>query len=260
VRNRAERRTPAYPIASVGRALALLLLFRERSTIRVADASRILGVAASTAHRLLAMLTHCGLLAQDPRTRAYSAGPALLELGIAVTAHADIQSAVHPYLESLASTFGETVHLCALRGTDVAFLSCAESTRALRAGNRVGTVLPAHATSAGKALLATLDDDAVLERYPREALPALTRRTIRTRRALLRELHKVRKRGFAINDGESEVGLIALSCVVYDRARHARGAITLSGPEVRMRNLDAARIAAAMRAACDAAGALIRYR
>lgn len=98
----------------------------------------------------------------------------------------------------------------------------------------------------------------MLELFPRETLPGLTRRTIRNRSALLRELHTVRERGFAVNEAESEAGLVALSCVVYSRKREPRGAITISGPEARMRKADRMRMVAAMRAACEATVAMIR--
>lgn len=225
----------SYPIESVANALRLLLLFNDRPAIRVADAGRHLGVARSTAHRLLAMLAQFGFVAQDARSRAYHAGPALVAIGTSVTADEDIRIAVRPHLEALVSTFGETVHVCTLRGNDIAFLAGVESSKALRAGDRSGTLLPAHATSAGKALLAVLGDAAVRERFPNEALPALTRRTIRSRTALLRELQQIRERGFAINNAESEAGLAALSCVVYNRSGEPRGAITISGPQARFR-------------------------
>ena len=209
----------------------------------MAETSRLLGVARSTAHRLLAMLAHYEFVVQNEHTRAYHAGPALVALGSVVAANDDVHSAVRPHLETLASTFGETVHVCTLRGADVVFLGGVESTKALRAGNRTGTVLAAHATSGGKAML---------------ALPALTRRTIRTRTALLRELQHVRERGFAINDAESEAGLYALSCTVLSRTGELRGAITISGPQARFRATDRARMVAAVRSACKAAGAAIR--
>jgi IclR family acetate operon transcriptional repressor len=250
--------TSGYPIESVASALKLLLVFRDRPAVRVAEAGRILGVARATAHRLLAMLAQFGFVTQDARTRAYHAGPALLAIGTSVMANEDIQTAARPQLESLVSMFGETAHVCTLRGTDVAFLAAVESARALRAGDRSGTVLPAHATSAGKALLAALGDAAVRERFPDEVLPGITRRTIRSRTALLRELQNVRERGFAVNDAESETGLAALSCVLYSRSGEPRGAITISGPEARFRTADRARMAAALRHACNAASATIR--
>jgi DNA-binding IclR family transcriptional regulator len=247
-----------YPIESVANALKLLLVFRDRPAVRVAEAGRYLGVARSTAHRLLAMLAQYGFVTQDPRTRAYHAGPSLVAIGTSVTANEDIQTAARPHLEALVSTFGETAHVCTLRGTDIAFLAAVESSKALRSGDRSGTILPAHATSAGKALLAALGDAAVRERFPSEALPGVTRRTIRSRTALLRELQNIRERGFALNNAESEAGLAALSCVIYSRSGEARGAITISGPEGRFRTVDRVRMAAAVRAACNATSATIR--
>ena len=80
----ATPKPPAYPIESVDNALQLLLLFREQSTLRVADASRTLGVAPSTAHRLISMLQYHGFVQQDPRSKAYRAGTALAQIGLAV--------------------------------------------------------------------------------------------------------------------------------------------------------------------------------
>jgi IclR family acetate operon transcriptional repressor len=258
IKNTSALPAPAYPIESVAKALQLLLEFQERPAIRVADAGRALGVARSTAHRLLAMLAHFGFVVQDEGTRAYRVGPSLVALGTAVTANEDIRSAVRPQLENLASMFGETVHVCTLRGVDVVFLSGIESSKALRAGNRSGTALPAHTTAGGKALLAALDDAAVRARYPHEGLPTLTPRTIDSRSALLQELQQIRERGFAVNNAESEPGLTALGCVVYSGSGDPRGAITMSGPEARMRNADRTRMVAALRNACDAVRATIR--
>jgi IclR family acetate operon transcriptional repressor len=249
---------PAYPIESVGNALALLLLYKDRHAIRVAEASDALGVARSTAHRLLAMLQHFGFVRQNARTRAYHAGPALMEIGMAVIAEMDVQAAVRPHLEKLVDELGETAHVCALRGRDSVFLGCVESSKALRAGDRTGTALPAYATSAGKALLAALGDDAVRERFPNEILEPLTRRTIRTRSALLAELRRVRERGYATNVDESETGLWAFGRAIRGRGGDVRAAITVSGPAARFRELDQNRVAAALQAACEAAGAEIR--
>lgn len=49
---------PQYPIESVDNALRLLLLFETRPSIRLTDASKYLGVASSTAHRLMGMLLY----------------------------------------------------------------------------------------------------------------------------------------------------------------------------------------------------------
>ena len=249
---------PNYPIESVSNALRLLLAFKERPNVGVSEAARELGVARSTAHRLLAQLAHFDFVTQDSRTKTYIAGAALFDLGQVVAVHDDVEAAAHRYLVSLVATFGETAHLCVMQANDIRFLDGVESAKALRSGNRAGTVLPAHATSGGKVLLAALRDEVVRERYPDETLHTLTRRTIRTRSALIAELHTVRARGYATNNGESEAGLSALSCLIRSRNGAPRAAMTIAGPETRFRHLDLDRIAAALQAACQATSAALR--
>ena len=101
-KSRPESETgPAYPIASVNNALLLLLLFREQPRVRLTDACKYLGVAHSTAHRLLAMLAHHGFVQQEPVTRAYVAGPALVEVGLAVVGSLNVREQARPAMEEL---------------------------------------------------------------------------------------------------------------------------------------------------------------
>ena len=113
---------PAYPIASVNNALLLLLLFREQPRVRLTDACKYLGVAHSTAHRLLAMLAHHGFVQQEPVTRAYIAGPALVEVGLAVVGSLNVREQARPVMEELAAELGETVHLGVLEGNQVRYV------------------------------------------------------------------------------------------------------------------------------------------
>jgi DNA-binding IclR family transcriptional regulator len=244
---------PAYPIESVDNALRLLWMLRERPEVRVSDASREIGVARSTAHRLLAMLQHHGFVQQDGASRAYVAGPALLDFALAMLRDRDIRSYARPFLESLSRATGETAHLIALQGRDVLFLDCVESTKAVRVGNRTGLVLPAHCTSAGKVLLAALAADRLRELYPGERLPALTRRSIRTRTRLERELAAVRRRGYATNVGETEDEIGSVGVLVRDRQGSPRAALSVAVPASR---LTERMIAAAARAALRAAAAV----
>src|SRR6202007_2070573 len=137
---------PAYPIASVNNALLLLLLFREQPRVRLTDACKYLGVAHSTAHRLLAMLAHHGFVQQEPVTRAYVAGPALVEVGLAVVGSLNVREQARAVMEELAAETGETVHLGALEGNQVRYVDGLESERALRVVARTGTLAPAHCT------------------------------------------------------------------------------------------------------------------
>jgi IclR family acetate operon transcriptional repressor len=138
---------PTYPIGSVDNALRLLRLVGERQQLRLSDAGQYLGVAHSTAHRLLAMLAHHDFVRQDPVSKLYLPGPALLEVGLAAVQKMDVRARVRPILEQLSAQFGETVHLAVRETTRVRYLDAIESTMALRVVVRTGTVLPANCTS-----------------------------------------------------------------------------------------------------------------
>jgi IclR family acetate operon transcriptional repressor len=229
-----DKQTPQYPLESVDRALRLLRMFRERPKIRLSDARDELKVGQSTAHRLMAMLVYHGFAVQDRVTRAYLAGPALVEIGLSVVSNLDIRSVARPALEKLAATTGETVHLGVLEGNEVRFVDGVESDLALRVSSRVGKRLPAYATSLGKALLAALPDDQVRALYPSESLPVVTADTMARRSDLLAELERTRARGYACNSGESEQGVGSTGVAITHPVRGALGAITIAAPLIRL--------------------------
>jgi IclR family transcriptional regulator, acetate operon repressor len=222
--------SPSYPISSVDNALRLLLLFRERKSVRLTEACAYLGVAHSTAHRLLAMLIHYGFVRQDPQTRAYRPGPTLIEIGLAAVQRMDVRAEARPFLERLSEEFEETVHLVTLEGNQVRFLDSVESQRALRVAARTGKVLPAHCTSAGKALLASLSDEEVAGRYPDGRLETQTGQSLRTSRALGAALEEVRAQGYATNSEESEEGVGSVAIALVNSAGQAVAAVAVALP------------------------------
>lgn len=226
---------PAYPIGSVGNALRLLVLLQEHPSLRVSDASEELGVARSTAHRLLAMLTSYGLVQQEPRTKAYRAGPVLLQLGLAAVQHDDLLlTVVHPYLRELSEAVSETAHIITLEGANCRFVDSIESKGPLRTTARIGYVYLAHATAGGKALLAELDDDEVLRLFPQQGLPPLNERTNTSRERLLAELAQIRECGYATNFGESEAGVSAIAMAQRTVSGAVPAALAVSAPESRL--------------------------
>ncbi len=224
---------PQYPIESVDNALKVLLLFGQRPSLRLTDVSQYLGVASSTGHRLLSMLQYRGFVRQDPTTRSYSTGPALDELALGAFNRLDARTAARPILERLHGQLHETVHLGRLEGGDVHFIDSIESGRGLRVGSRLGRIMPAHCTSTGKALLATLDERALLDLYPREHLAQLTASSIATRTRLFAALADIRRKGYARSQEESEEGVSSVAIAVPG-ARWPRLAINASVPRSRM--------------------------
>jgi DNA-binding IclR family transcriptional regulator len=228
---------PRAGVGAVENALRLLQLYREREVLGVSETARLLGVGRSTAHRLLTTLRAHGFVVQDC-SRAYRVGPALRELGAAIAESGVVRARCRPYMQALCDELGETVNLVSLRGTDAVFVDSVETRRPLRVAGREGVVLPAHAVSAGKALLATLSVDALHELYADEALTPLTERTLRTRTALEAQLAVVRRHGYAVNIGESERGITAAACAIPGPAAGERLAIAVSAPSSRVHDDD----------------------
>ena len=242
-----ERKVPGSPIASVDNALTLLSLFRERDRLRVSDVAEALGASRSTAHRLLAMLEYHRFAQQDPATKAYLPGPALIEIGLSALGSMDIRTIARPLLERLCDEVHETVHLVLLQDASVMFLDSVETSRSLRIGSRLGRLMPAHCTAAGKAILAQLPPAELERLHPDGHLERLTGRSLTTMAELAAELEAVRDRGYAVNFGESEDDVAAVAVAVPLQT----AAITVSAPITRLAEADAPQIAAAAARAAE---------
>lgn len=231
------RSTPRRPdpdrVTSVDNALRLLVLIDERQALRVAEAADVLGVARSTAHRLLNAMRQRDFVVQERRNGAYRPGPALSALGIAALTRIDIRKVARPMLEDLRDETDETATLAILEGRNIRFIDSVESRRSVRVGNRTGVVRLAHASAVGKALLADLPEREFKLRYPIESLEVDTPAGIRSRSALEIELAEVRAQGYAFNTDESIEGVSAVAVPLRDPAGLLLASLGLAIPSQR---------------------------
>ncbi|MFF0447501.1 IclR family transcriptional regulator [Streptomyces sp. NPDC004609] len=225
---------PQYPIESVDNALRILLLLGERDELRLTEVSDFLGVASSTAHRLLAMLHYRGFIRQDPRSKAYLPGTALTGVAFSILQRFDVRDTLRPFLQRVNEAVAETVHTGMLEGTTVRFIDAIESPRAVRVASRLGQSKPAHCTSTGKAMLAQLPDDELRRLYPDEQLEGLTANSIRSREELEHEIEGIRRRGYATSDEESEEGVASVAVAFPARRLPVQIAFNVAVPVGRM--------------------------
>ena len=210
-----------YLLRSVDHALRLVRLMAEGRPMRLAEVAAYLGVAPSTAHRLLGSLRYHGFVIQEGRAGRYGPGPALLEMAMAATASIDLRRVARPVRERLRDSVQETVSLLVLEGTNVLFIDSIEGPQSVRVGSRLGMVFPAHLTSAGKALLAALS-------------PADVARLVPPDSPLWQELEQVRRAGYGTNFEEREVGVSALAACVRDPAGAPLAAVAVAAPASRL--------------------------
>jgi len=215
-------------LRSVLRALDLLDCFLTEDELGVADIARRLGVAKSTAHRLLTTLCARGFAEQNPQTGHYRLGFHLYELGQLAVSRTDLHQAALPLLEELRERTGCTIHLAVPDGPEIIYLERLHSLRGMRLFHGVSRRLPAHCTSSGKVIAAF--DPAVARARAAAGFTRLTSRSIPDAARFDRELAKVRRVGYAVNSDEAKHGLTSVAAPVRDHTGRARAAISLVGP------------------------------
>lgn len=241
---------PDYAIESVENALRLLVLLQEQESVRIVDAAKDLGVAPSTAHRLLATLVYRGFARQDEQRR-YLAGPSLRLDGTNDPTR-NLIAAIRQPLEELAAAAGETVNLVELAGLTTKFLHSVEGPQLLRIGDRAGSVLPANISAGGLAALSVLPEPSVAELFRGRS----TQRHGNVLNAtdlqqLLAELTQVRTRGYSLNLGRTEHELAAVGAPIGSPEPYKALAISLSAPFSRAEELQSPRVVSLLHAACD---------
>ncbi|MEJ7796817.1 MAG: IclR family transcriptional regulator [Nocardioides sp.] len=221
---------PRGGVQSLERAFDLLeLMSASDGEVALSWLAAESGLPVPTIHRLVRTLVSSGYVLQMP-SRRYTLGPRLIGLG--TSASQKVEAWVSPHLRSLTEVTGESANLAMLDVDRVVYVAQAASTRhTMRMFTEVGRRVYAHCTGVGKALLAQLPDDAVKDLVASAGMPAITEHTITDVTALLAELRRVRDRGYAIDDGEQELGV---RCVAMAVPGSLSTAVSVSGPASRV--------------------------
>jgi IclR family transcriptional regulator, acetate operon repressor len=187
------------------------------------------GLPLPTIHRLVRTLVDLGYVRQEP-SREYALGPKLVRLG-------DISSGLltrwaTPYLQRVADALGESANLAILDGDQIMYVAQAPGSHSMRMFTEVGRRAQAHCTAVGKAMLAQMPADKVEGILRRSGMPALTEHTITDRAQFARELALTRERGYAVDEGEQELGVRCVAVALPGDS--TRAATSISGPLTRM--------------------------
>jgi DNA-binding IclR family transcriptional regulator len=220
---------PTYAIASVDHALRIATMLQLEGTLTVADVADRLGVARSTAHRLLQMLVYRDFAVQD-EARVYHAGPVLQLAAHSQSQTSLLRTAALPHMRRLVDVVDESCNLTVRTGATVRFIASVESSQVLRVGSREGMVFPAYRTSGGLLLLADLSAEGLAAALDEPYDDTTDRPDVGKLRA---ELAKVRRQGFAVNQGRSERGVVAVGVPVHDADGVALAGLSVSMPSVR---------------------------
>jgi len=247
-------------LSSVTTAMRLLQAFSEDEVdIGISALAKRLGIAKSTAHRLAVTLVAEGMLEQERDSGKYRLGVTLFRLGALVRRRMEVSNEARPYLYSLRETINESVHLAILDGTEIMYVYHLESTQALRARSDLGVRKPAHSTAEGQAILAFQPQE-VVDRVIANGLAAHTPKTVTSPERFLKALAAVRQRGCAVEDEESEVGMVCVAAPIRDDSGAVVAAVGIAGPVTRLSKKAVAGVIPHVIATADQVSMRLGYR
>ena len=189
----------------------------------------------STAHRILTALVRDRMVERVDQG-SYRLGMRLLELGNLVKSRISVREHALPFMRELHAATGEAVNLSVRRDDEIVYIERTSSGRSLmRVVNIIGARAPLHITAVGKLFL--LEDGAEgLKTYAeRTALPAFTKNTIHALPALEKELDRVRRQGYAIDNEEAELGVRCVGSGIRDDTGALVAGLSISSPAERMK-------------------------
>ena len=222
-------------VQSLARALNILnVLSQAEQGMTLTDLVHTVGLAPSTAHRLLTTLQRDRFVDFAGDRNAWTVGVQAFIVGNGFLQSRDLVSIARPFMRRLMEDGGETVNLAVEDRGEAIFLAQVECRQMMRAITKPGRQVPIHGSAVGKALLAGMPNARVAKILQNRGLPTVTSRTIRTPIKLRRAFEEIRAVGYALDDEENSVGLRCVAAAVRDEYGDPLAAISVSGPTARI--------------------------
>jgi IclR family transcriptional regulator, acetate operon repressor len=238
-------------VQSLARAFAILEAMADAGgEIGLSQLAAEAQLPPATIHRLVRTLVDLGYVRQEP-SRQYSLGPRLMRL--VDTSTKRLETLARPYMYEVVDALGESVNLAVLDGQEIVYVAQIQpSQNFMRMFTEVGRRVKPHATAVGKAILATKPQDEVRELLKRTGMPRRTEHTLTTPKLLFADLERVRECGYALDNGEQELGVRCVAVTVPNAPRPM--ALSMSGPLTRMSDATVDKAAPILRKAAEKIG------
>lgn len=224
-----------YYIEALGRGLQILEAFTAESPdLSLTDIATEVRLDKSTVFRFAYTLEALGYLVRDPDTKRYRPGLRVMRLGFTALNSMGLRQIALPYLKSLSAESGETTNMTVRDGAEIVYVARNRTQQIVSINLNLGSRLPVYCTSMGKAQLIDLSVEELRDLLGEEPYPMLGPKTITTFDALVAELEKTRRKGYAINDEELAAGLRSVAAPIRDADEQIVAAINISVPGSRV--------------------------
>ena len=214
-------------VQSLERGIAVLRSFDgEAPRQTLADVARATGLTRATARRLLLTLEHLGYARTDGKH--FELTPRVLDIGYSFVASLNLTQIAQPYLEALSEEVAESVSVSVLDDTDIVYVARVPTKRIMTVAIGLGSRFPAYQTSMGRAMLAELADDEIVDVFERSDHTRTTPNTVTSADELLEHIAAVRADGWCLVDQELEAGVRSLAAPIRDATGAAVAAVNVS--------------------------------
>lgn len=203
------------------------------SGVLLSDLASLVGLPASTTHRLLNTLEQQGFVRQESQD-LWHIGTTGFKVGNAFLASRDFVRQAKPFLVELVESVGETSNLSILEGGKAVIIAQEQCSEMMRMMVPLGSRSPLHASGVGKAILAYLPQAEQQQQLDGLELEKITQWTITDKIALKEALIQTKEQGWAYDDQEHAVGLRCISSCIFNEQALPLAAISVSGPLARI--------------------------
>jgi DNA-binding IclR family transcriptional regulator len=237
-------------IGAAERAVTVLETLADAGELGTNEIARRTGMTPSTVSRQLGTLAAAGFVERVASSGKYRLGLRIVHLANALLARLDVRAVARPHLEELVRRTGETATLSVPGDEDAITVDFVSGAHHVQPISRLGRPSIAHATSAGKVMLAFSGRP-----LPAGPLRSYTPRTIADPKKLALEIERVREQGWAQAIEEREAGLSAIAAPIRSSGGELEAVAALQGPSARF---DEPAVAAALPILLETAAAVSR--
>ncbi|NLJ80968.1 MAG: IclR family transcriptional regulator [Firmicutes bacterium] len=217
-----------YHVSTIQRAVDVLNLFRESEKLSFTQMLDSLEYSKSTLFRVLHTLEENRYLSRD-KHGWYELGTSIFVLGNRVSQANQLKKVAGPHMKKLSWENNLAVHLGILDRLEVIILDKCDPPNNIKMVSRAGATVPAHCTGQGKTLLAYSSLNVIKTIVSKYGLTRYTENTIVTLPALLKELEKIKERGYALDKSEHERHIRCVCLPILNQNNQIEAAISMTG-------------------------------
>lgn len=202
-------------VGSLAHGLNIIMAFdRANPRMTLSQVAEKTGMDRAGARRYLLTLAHLGFVEQSGRL--FRLTPKVMDLGYAYLSSVPLAEKAQYYLDRIRDHTGFPVALGILEGHHIVHVASANTDEFVSPALTIGRIFPIGYASAGRAILAMMDESAREEILQDIKLEPTSERGLRTVEEFRAELARIRENGYALVDQEMQQGIRSLAVPVFN--------------------------------------------